>query len=126
MRLTNVSRSSLEELKLDYEDFLRQNSLVILKYDDPILLRFKKLQCSSIEEFSKWVIEEKKIQQNLINNKSPLLSSSALVANATLSLLNLTCYLLDQQIKKLAIDFENDGGFTEKLYRFRKSKREGF
>jgi len=51
------------------------------------------------------------------------LSSSALVANAALSLLNLACHLLDRQIDKLAEDFENEGGFTEKLYRIRMEKR---
>lgn len=119
LRLTNVARASLEELKLDYEDFLRQRGLPQLKYDDPILKRFKKLQCSKIDEIRRWILEEKRKHQ------CPL-SSATLVANACLSLLNITCYVLDQQIKKLAIDFENDGGFTEKLYRFRKSKRAGF
>ena len=28
LKLTNVARASLEELKLDYEDFLRQNQLL--------------------------------------------------------------------------------------------------
>jgi len=48
---------------------------------------------------------------------------SELTANAALSLLNLSCYLLDQQIKRLAKDFEEEGGFTERLYRVRKNKR---
>ena len=47
----------------------------------------------------------------------------ALVANAALSLLNLACYLLDRQIATQAEDFENEGGFTERLYRVRTNKR---
>lgn len=44
-------------------------------------------------------------------------------ANAALSLLNLCCYLLDRQLKHLSDSFENEGGFTERLYRFRARRR---
>ncbi len=36
IKLTNVAKASLEELRLDYEDFLRQRNLPIMKPDDPI------------------------------------------------------------------------------------------
>jgi four helix bundle suffix protein len=49
--------------------------------------------------------------------------SVCLAANAALSLLNLSCYLLDRQAQRLANDFENEGGFTERLYRFHSAKR---
>lgn len=45
---------------------------------------------------------------------------SVYVANAALTLLNLTTYLLKQQIERQAADFEKDGGFTEHLYKTRK------
>ena len=51
------------------------------------------------------------------------LSSACLAANAALSLINLVCYFLDRQVSRLAQDFENEGGFTEKLYRVRSAKR---
>src|SRR5437867_3365508 len=35
LKLTNVARSSLEELRLDYEDFLRQRGHPIWTRDDP-------------------------------------------------------------------------------------------
>ncbi len=35
LKLTNVARASLEELRLDYEDFLRQRKLVIWPREDP-------------------------------------------------------------------------------------------
>jgi four helix bundle suffix protein len=50
-------------------------------------------------------------------------SSSTLVANAALSLLNLCCRLLDRQLVAQAQAFENEGGFTERLYRIRQQKR---
>lgn len=55
--------------------------------------------------------------------RSQSVSSSALVANAALSLLNLCCYLLDRQLAAQAQAFENEGGFTERLYRIRKQRR---
>jgi four helix bundle protein len=35
LKLTNVARASLEELKLDYEDFLRHRNLPLWKRTDP-------------------------------------------------------------------------------------------
>jgi len=51
------------------------------------------------------------------------LTSACLAANAALSLLNLACYLLDRQVARLAADFENDGGFIERLYRLQTARR---
>jgi four helix bundle suffix protein len=50
-------------------------------------------------------------------------SSSELVANAALSLLNLCCYLLDRQLSAQAQAFEKEGGFTERLYHRRLNTR---
>src|ERR1700689_3603991 len=41
LKLTNVARASLEELRLDYEDYLRQRGLGIWGPDHPALVRFK-------------------------------------------------------------------------------------
>lgn len=143
LKLTQVARASLEELKLDYEDFLRHRELPILKPEDPVLMLFKKKRCSTLLEVRQWVATEiartnkDKQGQIEINNKtsgnqqsmsvseSPCQSFApeTLVANAALSLLNLACYLLDRQVATLAKDFEENGGFTERLYRVRSAKR---
>ena len=39
-------------------------------------------------------------------------------------LLNLICYLLDRQLAAQAEAFEREGGFTERLYRKRRSRRD--
>ncbi len=139
LRLTNVARASLEELKLDYEDFLRQRGLPTLAPDDPILKRFKARRCKTLAEVRNWTEQERKLIQDRhgqtqtprdINASVPVdespcksLSSSALVANAALSLLNLACYLLDRQLAAQARSFEDEGGFAERLYRIRTQKR---
>ena len=129
LKLTNVGRASLEELRLDYEDFLRQRNLPELDPDDPILKRFKGLRCETLEQVQEWIRDEHgQAQTNTANvsvSESPCVSvtSATLAANAALSLINLCCYLLDQQIETQAQVFEKEGGFTERLYRVRKKAR---
>ena len=152
LKLTNVARASLEELRLDYEDFLRQRGLPLWAPDYPALRRFKAKRCSTLEGVREWVEEEKKRgtahglttaqgqaltdtdehgQNNsegvsVVVGDSPCSSkmlSPLLVANAALSLLNLCCHLLDRQLSAQAAAFEKEGGFTERLYRVRTAKR---
>lgn len=47
----------------------------------------------------------------------------AISENAGLVLLAVVDSLLERQIARLAIDFENEGGFTERLYRVRTKNR---
>src|SRR5512138_2342454 len=54
LKLTNVARASLEELRLDYEDFLRQRGLPQLEAESPVLKRFKARRCGSLEEVRAW------------------------------------------------------------------------
>jgi len=58
MKLTGVAKGSLEELRLDYEDFLRQRGLPLWPPDHPALRRFKALRCAAVEQFRAWVAEE--------------------------------------------------------------------
>jgi four helix bundle suffix protein len=139
LKLTNVARASLEELRLDYEDFLRQRGLPQWPPDHPALMRFKARRCATMEEVRVWAKEEhgrsrkdtdKQRQggsevSSLTVREGPCqpVGSSTLVANAALSLLNLCCHLLDRQLAAQAKTFETEGGFTERLYRIRQQKR---
>jgi four helix bundle suffix protein len=138
LKLTNVARASLEELRLDYEDFLRQRGLPRWPHNHPALVRFKRRRCTRLEEVRVWVEEEhgrartdtdrhgRSQRASAVSvRESPCVSvgSSTLVANAALSLLNLCCLLLDRQLAAQAQAFENEGGFTERLYRVRQQRR---
>jgi four helix bundle suffix protein len=142
LKLTNVARASLEELRLDYEDYLRQRGLPLWKPEHPSLKRFKAKRCGTMEDVRAWLKEEKNTDKHRLtrtntnkNKKGDGLSmqvgdspcesvpDSALIANAALSLLNLSCYLLDRQLASQAKTFENEGGFTERLYRVRTQRR---
>src|SRR5438309_7120999 len=61
LKLTSVARASLEELRLDYEDFLRQRGLAQWEPEHPALKRFKALRCTTLEEVRAWVVEERKV-----------------------------------------------------------------
>jgi len=125
IKLTNVARASLEELKLDYEDFLRQNNYPLLDAKDPILIRFKEKRCSTLQDIQAWI----KAERSLPTRPCPSVSvrvhpcSSTLAANAALSLLNLCCHLLDRQLTSQEKAFEQGGGFTERMHRVRNSNR---
>ena len=135
LKLTNVARASLEELRLDYEDFLRQRGLPLLPPSHPALVRFKARRCTTVEDVRLWVEEEHgrtRTRKDVPASASSVpvregpcssLGSSTLVANAVLSLLNLCCRLLDRQLEAQAEAFEKEGGFTERLYRIRHSRR---
>jgi len=118
LKLTNVARASLEELRLDYQDFLRQGQSPLWSPDHPALMRFKSKRCATLDEFKAWAMEES-ASGPIRDRPSP----SVLEANAALSLINLGCRLLDRQIAAQARAFEREGGFTERLYRTRQNRR---
>src|SRR5947208_12734061 len=57
LKLTNVARASLEELRLDYEDFLRQRSLPLWPEDDPRRAALGARRCATAEAVADWVRE---------------------------------------------------------------------
>lgn len=142
LKLTQVARASLEELKLDYEDFLRQRGLPQWERKHPLRQELVDRRLQSADEVARWVGEVGKRavfcgpggQSGQSEASSPAstgytkstLSTKIypeLAANAALVLLAVACTLLDRQVARLAEEFETKGGFTERLYRVRKQKR---
>jgi len=116
LKLTSVARASLEELVLDYEDFLRQNQLSIWEYGDARRKELARIRPNSADEFALWV---KKLSEQ---NRGTI---SEIAANGVLTLLSVACTLLDKQLAAQAKAFQQNGGFTERLYRTRKSQQMG-
>lgn len=131
LKLTNVARASLEELRLDYEDFLRQRGLALFTPEHPALVRFKAKRCATLQDVQAWVAAEygragtgtDKHGQRDADAGKAVSKPEELAANAALSLLNLACYLLDRQLAAQAALFQKEGGFTERLYRVRAEAR---
>lgn len=115
LKLTNVARASLEELRLDYEDFLRQRGLPLWAFTDPRRRELVDLRPETVEEVAEWI--------GRIRQRDPTCGFSEIAANAALTLLGVSCVLLTRQIKTQAAAFQNEGGFTERLYRCRTAAR---
>ena len=117
LRLINVARASLDELLLDYEDFLRQRGLRQWSKDDPQSLEVRAVgkrinptdrsDQANGEAYSRW-----------LGSKDP-----AVVANAVICLIHQANYLLDQQIAALEKGFVEGGGYSEQLAAARIEKR---
>ena len=57
------------------------------------------------------------------STKSTPSAYSEIAANAALVLIAVACSLLDRQIAAQSVAFEQEGGFTERLYRVRTARR---
>jgi four helix bundle suffix protein len=117
LKLTNVARASLEELRLDYEDFLRQRGLSLWDRSDPRRQALIDRRCATADEVAAWVRE--------CGPRGPggQTDHAEGAANAALTLLAVACALLDRQLAAQAAAFEKEGGFTERLYRVRSQSR---
>ena len=130
LKLTNVARASLEELKLDYEDFLRQRGLVMWEADDGLRQKLVARRCATVDDVAQWVKEVRATDgryrpdgQNIKSRASIQSIYSEISANAVLVLIGVACALLSRQIETLAKQFEDEGGFSERLYRVRTQRR---
>ncbi len=137
LKLTNVARASLEELRLDYEDFLRQRGLPIWGRQDPRRAALIARRCATADEVAAWVGEvhggrggcSERVEASIGSTKSTSSTRGApssypeISANAALVLIAVACGLLDRQIASQARAFEEEGGFTERLYRVRTEHR---
>ncbi|SMP38882.1 four helix bundle suffix domain-containing protein [Desulfonatronum zhilinae] len=136
LKLTNVAKASLEELRLDYEDFLRQRGLALWVPDDPRRKMLVARRCTTVDEVAIWVRDHGLAgpdgqidgQIGLDARSMPSMQSmqsmySGAAANAALVLIGVAISLLDRQVQAQAAAFEQEGGFTERLYRTRQQRR---
>ena len=115
LKLTGVARASLEELLLDYEDFLRQHNLRIWCKDSPEALTIRSKYKSDLSDTSD--------KSDPFGIKT---ATEEVAANTLLCLINQASYLLKRQLEKLEQAFISEGGFSEKLYRYRINNRDNY
>jgi restriction system protein len=125
LKLTSVARASLEELLLDYQDFLRQRGLRLWDKDAPEALRVR----NKYKEFSdksdnldKPALPDRSGQSDKSGAADPYGISTALpevAANTIICLINQASFLLGRQLQRLEQQFVEQGGFTERLYQSR-------
>jgi len=128
LRLVNVARASLEELLLDYEDFLRHRHLpqwtaecaeagvvrnVPAKFRQDRSAQSDLTDLTDLSDQEWWALY------------APWLDHEDAVvrANALICLINQCNYLLDQQIAALEAAFIGEGGYSEQLATARLAER---
>jgi four helix bundle suffix protein len=117
LRLVNVARASLEELLLDYEDYLRHRRLPQWLPDGPeasevraVPRTFRKdpsdpSDLNDLSDQQRWALYSRWLDH----------ADPAIRANATICLIHQANYLLDRQIAALEAAFVEDGGYSEQL-----------
>ncbi|MBM4162895.1 MAG: four helix bundle protein [Lentisphaerae bacterium] len=146
IKLTGIARGSLKELERDFKKFLQHRDLPEWPLRHPALMRFKALQCATLEQFRAWVAAESKLARKGADGHGPARTDTkgaavavrggpcssvscaaafpaVCAANGALSLLNLCIHLIGRQLEAQAAAFEKEGGFTERLYRVRSARR---
>lgn len=123
LRLMNVARSSLEELLLDYEDFLRHRHLRQWEPDDS--------EAQAVRKVGRRMADDQTDPSDLSDQQRFALyaawleaDDSAIRANALICLIHQTNYLLDKQIAALEAQFVEEGGYSEQLAAARLAERQ--
>jgi four helix bundle suffix protein len=119
LRLTNVARASLEELRLDYEDYLRQRALPLWPRTDPRRQTLLARRCTTADAVAAWA---RQLRETPSDSTHPA-TYPELAANGALILIGVACTLLDRQLLAQASAFTQQGGFSERIYRFRSENR---
>ena len=110
IKLTGVAKASQKELLEDYRDFMRNRGIEEWPSNHPYALRLRRLNRTpgaNYETFKKGIEH----------------SDPAICANVIAGLIKVTCYLLDQQLKRLEQDFLKAGGLRERMTRARLAAR---
>ena len=125
LRLLNVARASLEELLLDYEDYLRHRHHALWAPDAPeaqVVRRvpgeFKKDQSdqsdlTDLTDQQRWALYARWLEDN----------APAVRANAVICLIHQANFLLDHQIAQVERQFVEIGGYSEQLAAARLAER---
>ena len=138
LKLTNVARASLEELRLDYEDFLRQRALPIWPREDARRAELITRRPKTADDVAQWARDirpgnghdgpsgqEGHSAQRASRSsiKSTTNAYPEISANGALALIAVATSLLTRQITSLEKAFVEEGGFTERMYRVRSARR---
>ncbi len=119
LRLVNVARASLDELLLDYEDFLRQRGLPAWGKDDPQAREVRRVgRENPTDQSDRTDQSDAKAYACWLNHADP-----AVVANTLICLIHQANYLLDRQIAGLEKQFIQEGGYSERLHAARLEER---
>lgn len=104
IKLVGVARASLEELLIDFEDFLRQRNLLLWQKDGPKAKAIRALTYQTDKTYQTY---------------QTYLKDPETAANMTICLIHQANYLLDRQLQALEKAFITEGGYSENLFKKR-------
>jgi len=111
IKLTNVARASLEELLIDYEDFIRVRDLKQWAKDSKESLYIRTMSSGPNITYESY--------RTFIETRP-----AEVVANIAICLIHQANYLLDRQIRRLEQDFVTHGGIRERMTKARLEYRD--
>ena len=135
LKLTGVARASLEELRLDYEDFLRQRGLALWPREDARRAELIARRPATADAVAAWARavhdgqngrhgqSGRGSERSIVSTQSTGSSYPEIAANGALALIAVVCSLLNRQLASLEKAFVQEGGFTERLHRVRAQAR---
>lgn len=109
IKLVSVAKASLQELLEDYEDYLRTRGHRQWEEGSKELEAMRRLGREH---------NDAPFFMNLVQTRPP-----ETIANMAIVLIKQADYLLFRQLQRLADDFVEEGGFSERMMRIRKTKR---
>ena len=110
IKLINVARASLEELLIDYQDFLRVRDFSLWDKNSKEALFIRKLGSQPSESFKDY--------RDFLETRP-----AEVIANIAICLIHQANYLLDQQLRRLESDFVKTGGLRERMTKARLQHR---
>jgi len=110
IKLVGVARASLEELLLDYQDYLRQNGMILWDKANTAALQVRALGSAPDRSYKSY--------------RTYIEGTAETAANTVICLIHQTNYLLDQQLKQLEEAFVKQGGLRERMYQARQKERQ--
>jgi four helix bundle suffix protein len=133
IKLLNVARASLEELLMDYKDFLRTHNHQLWDKNSKEAMAVRKLAYkrskTNVSEQNSPSKTEAKSNSNTTYESyttyKPYIETRPpeTVSNIIICLIHQTNYLLDRQIRQLEKDFLKEGGLRERMTRARLQER---
>lgn len=111
IKLVGVARASLEELRLDYEDYLRQHGLKTWEKDALQALQVRSLGRKPDRSYMTYraFIEQSNVET---------------AANTLICLIHQTNYLLDKLLCELEKKFIKEGGLRERMLKARLNEKQ--
>ena len=109
IQLVNVAKGSLKELREDFEDRLKTQGKKMWEKDSEEVKTMRKIAKTQ---------NDAAYYMDIARTRPP-----ETIANMVLCLIAQTDYLLNKLLEKMSDEFENSGGFSERMYNWRTKKQ---